>query len=257
MLDSKKIGQSGRRMSRRLFLQGTLGAGLAATSSGFARAQTPSGAVQGLVRPGFEPVRDVIAASLASGGDIGCSAAVFIDGEPVVDIWGGFYDQERTRPDHPTAHDESAEDAPEEDAVVVRRGDAEVAEDQDEDEDVVDREGQLDDVAGEEFEPRLVAALHEQPAVEQDRHRDDHRTPLPRHPRTNRPWRSHPRLSHRRPRRCSPSPPRPHRVPGRLLRSHPGLRRPPHPRHKPRRSASAGATRTKKRAGSRASSCPT
>jgi CubicO group peptidase (beta-lactamase class C family) len=98
MLDSKKIGQSGRRMSRRLFLQGTLGAGLAATSSGFARAQTPSGAVQGLVRPGFEPVRDVIAASLASGGDIGCSAAVFIDGEPVVDIWGGFYDQERTRP---------------------------------------------------------------------------------------------------------------------------------------------------------------
>jgi hypothetical protein len=98
MLDSKKIGQSGRRMSRRLFLQGTLGAGLAATRSGFARAQTPSGAVQGLVRPGFEPVRDVIAASLASGGDIGCSAAVFIDGEPVVDIWGGFYDQERTRP---------------------------------------------------------------------------------------------------------------------------------------------------------------
>src|SRR5262245_35171099 len=97
MLNLTTVSQSGRRMSRRRFLKGTLGAGLAAASAGFARAQPPMGAVQGLVQPGFEPVRDVIAASLANGGDIGCSTAVFIDGEPVVDIWGGFYDQERTR----------------------------------------------------------------------------------------------------------------------------------------------------------------
>jgi CubicO group peptidase (beta-lactamase class C family) len=97
MLDLTKANQSGLRMSRRLFLRGSLGAGLAAASAGIANAQTHFGEVQGLVRRGFEPVRDVIAASLAKGGDIGCSAAVFIDGEPVVDIWGGFCDPARTR----------------------------------------------------------------------------------------------------------------------------------------------------------------
>jgi CubicO group peptidase (beta-lactamase class C family) len=89
--------QSGLRVSRRQFLQGSLGAGLAAADVGIANARTRLGEVQGLVRSGFEPVRDVIAASLANGGDIGCSVAVFIDGEPVVDIWGGFYDAARTR----------------------------------------------------------------------------------------------------------------------------------------------------------------
>jgi CubicO group peptidase (beta-lactamase class C family) len=96
MFDLSKTNRSGRRMSRRRFLQASLGAGLAA-SVGAARAQAHPGGVQGLLRPGFEPVRDVIAASLANGGDIGCSTAVFIDGEPVVDIWGGYYDPERTR----------------------------------------------------------------------------------------------------------------------------------------------------------------
>jgi CubicO group peptidase (beta-lactamase class C family) len=36
--------------------------------------------------------------SLDTGGDIGASMAVFIDGEPVVDIWGGYADEARTRP---------------------------------------------------------------------------------------------------------------------------------------------------------------
>jgi CubicO group peptidase (beta-lactamase class C family) len=46
----------------------------------------------------FARVRDLLAAQLASGADVGASAAVFIDGEPVVDIWGGFCDEARTRP---------------------------------------------------------------------------------------------------------------------------------------------------------------
>ena len=92
MSDVTKTDQPALRMSRRLFVQGALGAGLATVSIDVARSQTRLGLVQGLVRPGFEPVRDVIAASLANGGDIGCSAAVFIDGIPVVDVWGGFCD---------------------------------------------------------------------------------------------------------------------------------------------------------------------
>jgi CubicO group peptidase (beta-lactamase class C family) len=46
----------------------------------------------------FQVVYDSFARNLESGEDIGASAAVFIDGEPVVDIWGGHIDQERTRP---------------------------------------------------------------------------------------------------------------------------------------------------------------
>jgi CubicO group peptidase (beta-lactamase class C family) len=35
-------------------------------------------------------------AGLLDGGDVGASVAVFVDGEPVVDVWGGFVDAERT-----------------------------------------------------------------------------------------------------------------------------------------------------------------
>ena len=49
--------------------------------------------------------------------------------------------------DHGAAHDECAEDAPEEDAVLVAGGDGEGAEDHGDDEDVVDAEGFFDDVS--------------------------------------------------------------------------------------------------------------
>jgi CubicO group peptidase (beta-lactamase class C family) len=55
-------------------------------------------AVEGTCDPRFSRVRDVLAANLASGADIGASAAVFIDGSPIVDIWGGFADAARTQP---------------------------------------------------------------------------------------------------------------------------------------------------------------
>ena len=46
----------------------------------------------------FGPVRDAMVRNLDEGGDLGCSAAVVLDGELVVDLWGGHLDEERTRP---------------------------------------------------------------------------------------------------------------------------------------------------------------
>jgi CubicO group peptidase (beta-lactamase class C family) len=54
--------------------------------------------LQGRCDARFNTVRDVLATNLANGDDIGASAAVFIDGEPVVDLWGGYIDRERTQP---------------------------------------------------------------------------------------------------------------------------------------------------------------
>jgi CubicO group peptidase (beta-lactamase class C family) len=54
--------------------------------------------IHGICSDRFTAVRDVLAANLDRGADIGASAAVFIDGEPVVDIWGGYLDEARTRP---------------------------------------------------------------------------------------------------------------------------------------------------------------
>ena len=46
----------------------------------------------------FKGVRDVLAANLDAGDDLGVSAAVTIDGRSVVDVWGGFADVEQTIP---------------------------------------------------------------------------------------------------------------------------------------------------------------
>jgi hypothetical protein len=48
--------------------------------------------------PTGSAVYDARERQLNNGADIGSSAAVFIDGEPVVDIWGGYIDEARTRP---------------------------------------------------------------------------------------------------------------------------------------------------------------
>lgn len=53
---------------------------------------------QGTCEPRFEPVRDAIANLVASGQDVGCSAAVVLRGELVADIWAGHADAERTAP---------------------------------------------------------------------------------------------------------------------------------------------------------------
>ncbi|HZY76283.1 MAG TPA: serine hydrolase domain-containing protein, partial [Jatrophihabitantaceae bacterium] len=55
-------------------------------------------AVNGTCDPAFTAVRDVFAASIAAGDDLGASVAVFVDGRPVVDLWGGLADRKSGRP---------------------------------------------------------------------------------------------------------------------------------------------------------------
>jgi CubicO group peptidase (beta-lactamase class C family) len=45
-----------------------------------------------------DPLRELFAAKLESGEDLGASLAVNIDGEMVVDLWGGWADEARTVP---------------------------------------------------------------------------------------------------------------------------------------------------------------
>lgn len=51
--------------------------------------------IQGRCERRFSAVKDVLAAALDTD-DVGACAAVFVDGEPVVDIWGGHVDAART-----------------------------------------------------------------------------------------------------------------------------------------------------------------
>jgi CubicO group peptidase (beta-lactamase class C family) len=53
--------------------------------------------IQGSYDDLFSAVPGALAA-LLDAGDVGASAAVFVDGEPVVDVWGGFADADRTIP---------------------------------------------------------------------------------------------------------------------------------------------------------------
>lgn len=54
--------------------------------------------IKGLCRERYEPVRQAMQFNLDSGDDIGASVAVFVDGEPVVDLWGGYLDEHFDRP---------------------------------------------------------------------------------------------------------------------------------------------------------------
>ncbi|KAI1265422.1 beta-lactamase [Xylariaceae sp. FL1019] len=54
--------------------------------------------VTGKCDPRFEQVRSLLEKAIASGDELGASIAVNLDGEEVVDIWGGFVDRERTKP---------------------------------------------------------------------------------------------------------------------------------------------------------------
>ena len=54
--------------------------------------------IHGTCEERFAGVAEVLAANLEAGADVGASVAVFLEGRPVVDIWGGHADAERTRP---------------------------------------------------------------------------------------------------------------------------------------------------------------
>jgi CubicO group peptidase (beta-lactamase class C family) len=58
----------------------------------------PKVEIQGTCHDQFSPVREAFAHNLNTGQDIGASVAVFVDGEPVVDLWGGHFDGTYTRP---------------------------------------------------------------------------------------------------------------------------------------------------------------
>ena len=53
--------------------------------------------VDGRVEVGWEGVRDAFEANLAAGDEVGAGVAVYHRGRPVVDLWGGFFDRDRTR----------------------------------------------------------------------------------------------------------------------------------------------------------------
>jgi CubicO group peptidase (beta-lactamase class C family) len=54
--------------------------------------------VEGGCEARFAPVREAFEKSFDAGEEVGASFAAFLDGEPVVDLWGGFADAARTRP---------------------------------------------------------------------------------------------------------------------------------------------------------------
>ena len=53
--------------------------------------------VHGHCDPRFEKVRAVFTDNIASGADLGAAVAVTLDGEPVVDLWGGWLDFDHER----------------------------------------------------------------------------------------------------------------------------------------------------------------
>ena len=49
--------------------------------------------VHGTIAPGFGPVRDAFARNFAERDEVGAACAVYLRGEPVVDLWGGLRDR--------------------------------------------------------------------------------------------------------------------------------------------------------------------
>ena len=58
----------------------------------------PENPIHGFVADKFSGVRDAFEANLASGADVGASCCVTLEGETMVDLWGGFADVGKTRP---------------------------------------------------------------------------------------------------------------------------------------------------------------
>jgi CubicO group peptidase (beta-lactamase class C family) len=59
--------------------------------------------VTGLVEPGFEAVRDAFAHNFEAGREVGAALCVHLHGHKVVDICGGSFDPDGTRPYGPDA----------------------------------------------------------------------------------------------------------------------------------------------------------
>ena len=58
----------------------------------------PAPPIDGVTDPRFEPVREAFHANFAAHDEVGAAVAVHVGGRCVVDLWGGFQDEARTRP---------------------------------------------------------------------------------------------------------------------------------------------------------------
>jgi len=58
----------------------------------------PETIVDGFVEERFRAAREAFESNFASGADIGASCCATLEGETVVDLWGGFADEAKTRP---------------------------------------------------------------------------------------------------------------------------------------------------------------
>jgi CubicO group peptidase (beta-lactamase class C family) len=54
--------------------------------------------MQGTCDARFTAVREVFAENFAQRGDVGAAVCVYVEGKPVVDLWGGYANASRTRP---------------------------------------------------------------------------------------------------------------------------------------------------------------
>lgn len=59
---------------------------------------TVVGLIQGHNARRFAAVRDAFARNFAERGEVGAAVCIYLDGQPVVDLWGGFADAGLTRP---------------------------------------------------------------------------------------------------------------------------------------------------------------
>jgi CubicO group peptidase (beta-lactamase class C family) len=58
----------------------------------------PDVEIHGACAEQFSRVRDAFIDLVTNGQDIGASVAVLVEGEPVIDLWGGYFDETYTRP---------------------------------------------------------------------------------------------------------------------------------------------------------------
>lgn len=88
------------RLSRRAIIAGTAALPLAGTTLAAEPADhiAPKSTIRGSVMPGFEGVRAAFEDNFASGKEIGASFAVYRDGVPLVDLWGGSANEAGTVP---------------------------------------------------------------------------------------------------------------------------------------------------------------
>ena len=59
--------------------------------------QPSSGSLSGMALGRYAPLREAFAANFTSGNEVGSSFCATVDGETVVDLWGGWADEARTR----------------------------------------------------------------------------------------------------------------------------------------------------------------